>query len=254
MGTVQPPARPGSLVPADSADMTASVTPRRSARIAAATRAASLRSVTPRRSARIASAVTPASRGVPGSAGSARRARRGGRASVHRRPLRAQASAPGRVDPLQRTRASRLTPAAHASGTAADCEPNEDGARVHPSSRGEGGRSCTSTPSGTVRAAPCTPSEADQAVGDDGHVLPETSWPLEFLDLSCSPESNAGTAVPVAPIATSTRKRTAESMAATDRPARKRLALSTAATVPGGGASKTGYRRKRSSSPPRRHV
>jgi len=257
MGAVQPPARPGGFVQAESADMTASVTPRRSARIAAATGAASFRTVTPRRSARVASAVTHASRGVPDSAASARGPRRGGPASVPRRPLRVKALAPGRVDPRMRTRASRLTPAVHVSETAADVELNEDGSRVYPNSRGKGGRSSASAPSGAVRAAPSTPSEADQAGWDNQHALPSipaTPWPLEFLDLSSSPESTAGTAGPVAPIAMTTRKRTAESMAATDRPARKRLALSTAATVPRGGASMTGYRRKRASSPPTRHV
>jgi len=150
MGAVQPPARPGGVEPADSADMTASVTPRRSARIAAATGAASRRTVTPRRSARVASAVTHASSGVPDSAASARGPRRSGPASVPRRPLRVQALAPGRVDPRMRTRASRLTPAAHVSEMAADVELNEDGSRVYQNSRGR-----TAAAPRLVQAGPC---------------------------------------------------------------------------------------------------
>lgn len=88
-------------------------------------------------------------------------------------------------------------------------------------------------------------------------------WPLEFFDLSCTPESagfpadldtSAGAAV--APMS-SIGKRGRESTANDGRPARKRLALGgmggTAAVSTGEGAPPSGYRRQRASSPPQRY-
>jgi len=77
--------------------------------------------------------------------------------------------------------------------------------------------------------------------------------PLKFFDMSSSPNSASGTDGPVAQVESFTVKPVAKAVADTGRPGRKPLALPTTASASGGGASFTGYRRKRASTPPTRH-
>jgi len=224
-GHDRPTAPASSTAGPDRADQPPAGTPRRSARISATLEAVSRRSWTPRRSSRIARAATAAA--TAQDAGGLRGA------SSCRRWSRIPAAVPARA----REPAKKRT-----------------------------GRNMLAAPSGTTPGAGGAAKGAThaQAGTTDDLMVPASMLvpcPLEFMDLTSSPESAGGSTKPVYTTGradghdASTGKHGMEGTVNDGRPARKRLALSTTmggATI--GGASPGGYRRKRSSSPPRRYA
>jgi len=210
------------------------VTLRRSARLAAAAAAAARRQAVPRRSGRLAVAATA----PPGRRNSAGATVLG----VHAPGRRA---APARVsDRRLRSRRGQASTPASTSAAAAASPPGRG--RLHRASsrrRGVGtSASVGAAVDETVNYVP-GPSSSDAAI-----------WPIEFLDLTSSPDSakvsaiSAAKAAPAAAVPPTTGEHVPDTSAHSARPARKRLSVAGPAAASSSGRS--GYRRKRATSPP----